>query len=197
MRSKFTAIAILGVTGFVVAIGLNAAKPPAPAAATPSTPADATAYVRTASPAEDSAPPATQSAPAAVTYTPPSETLNVAIEIIAQGGGKPVIIGKTNLPDGFQAIVSMKEGRRILGQANVTVRSGQFIAGPFSLDGQAYPRGTYTVSFDSPCNFLQPAKTQEVIGPEGAFLRGPFVWIDNTFISCGRLIAHQTVVEIG
>ena len=111
-------------------------------------------------------------------YTTPSQTIDVAIEVTAQGGGKPVIVGQTNLPDGFQAIAAMHEGQSVLGQAKIEVRSGRFTAGPFTMEGAAYPRGTYVFTLDSPLTELQPPNVQAAIGPGGRFLRGPWVKLE-------------------
>ena len=81
-------------------------------------------------------------------YTPPSPTINVDIEITAHGGGKPIIVGRTNLPDGFQAILSLQEGTRILGQDKIEVHSGQFSAGPFTLHGEPIRAG-FTLSLSA------------------------------------------------
>lgn len=136
-------------------------------------------------------------------YTPPSPTINVTMEISAEGGGKPVIIGKTNLPDGFGAIVSLKElptpsspGGLMLGQDKVEVHSGKFSAGPFSIDGAAYPSGTYVVSFDAPDASLQPPAVRAAIGPHGAFLRGEWVKEDLQLSEPERLVAYRTTIEI-
>jgi hypothetical protein len=134
--------------------------------------------------------------PEQVPYTPPSPTINVDIEITPQGGGKPLIVGKTNLPDGFQAILSLQEGRRILGQRKIEVRSGQFSAGPFTLNGLAYPRGIYAVDIGSPSSHIQPPAVQAVIGPHGAFLRGPLVRLDQSLSYVDRLVDFRTSIEI-
>ena len=70
----------------------------------------------------------TQTDPPIALHWQPHGRLDVSIEVAVEGGGKPVIVGKTNLPDGFQAIASLEEGERILGQAKIEVRSGQFTA---------------------------------------------------------------------
>ncbi len=129
-------------------------------------------------------------------YTPPSPTINVDIEVTALGGGKPIIVGKTNLPDGFQAILSLEEGTRILGQDKIQVHSGQFTAGPFTLHGVAYPRGIYTVAIGSPSSHIQPPEVQAVIGPHGAFLRGPLVKLDQSLSYVDRFVDFRTSIEI-
>jgi hypothetical protein len=125
-------------------------------------------------------------------YAAPSPTIDVAIEVAVQGGGKPFIVGKTNLPDGFEAIAAMNEGTQVLGQAKIEVHSGQFTAGPFTMQGFAYPGGIYTFTVDSPFTELQPSNVQAAIGPKGAFLRGPWVKLDEGH----RFVAFRTRVEI-
>lgn len=122
-------------------------------------------------------------------YVPPSTPLIVAIQVAVQGGGKPFIIGKTNLPDGFQAIASLQDGPKILAQDKIEVRSGQFTAGPFSFNGAAYPRGRYLLSIDSPMADLQPAPVRETIGKDGFLLGGPLVKPD--VFGAGHVVHFQ------
>ena len=102
-----------------------------------------------------------------------AQTINVQISVMVEGGRKPIILGSTNLPDGFEAVVTMYHGRRPMGEERVVVNEGNFQAGPFSDGGNPYPAGFYTMSLDSDLNELQPRKVQAVVGHHGVLLRGP------------------------
>jgi hypothetical protein len=130
----------------------------------------------------------------AQTPTPPSPTLDVAIQVTVKGGDLPMIIGTTNLPEGFLALAALRKDGKILARDHIEVHSGKFTAGPFSAGGAAYPRGTYGLSIDSPFTDLQPKPVQGAIGQDGMFLRGPLVTRD--FLGNGRVVHFQTQFEI-
>jgi hypothetical protein len=124
----------------------------------------------------------------------PSAAIDVTIEATLEGGGKPVVVGATNLPDGFEAIVSLKEGGATLAQDTVSVHSGHFTAGPFTDGGAPYPAGLYSVTFDSPATVLQPQPVQDVIGKDGILLRGPLVVRDA--LGLGRVVHYESRFDI-
>ena len=126
-------------------------------------------------------------------YVAPAPTFEVQIGIEAQGGGKPIIVGSTNLPDGFEAIVSLFMGRKPLGQDNMVVLNGHFRAGSFSDGGDAYPSGSYTVAIDSPMNDLQPRSVQTILGHDGIRLRGP--WIGPDMVG-GQVVRYRATFDI-
>lgn len=126
---------------------------------------------------------------------PSAPTINVQISVMIEGGRKPVILGSTNLPDGFEALVTMYHGRRPMGEERVVVEEGNFQAGPFSDGGNPYAAGIYTMSLDSPLSELQPEKVQAVIGHNGVLLRGPWTGKHPLFDS-ERIVRLQLTIIV-
>lgn len=128
-------------------------------------------------------------------YVQPALTINVTISITVSGGGAPVIAGTTNLPEGFLAMVSMKDRGVIIGQDEIVIKHGHFTTAPFSWSANSpYPRGTYGVEIDSPFTDLQPPEVRSVIGSAGERLRGPYV-VRSTFAN-DYLVHYQTRIEV-
>jgi hypothetical protein len=97
----------------------------------------------------------------------------VVITISIQGGSKPVIIGRTNLPAGMELIVSLRRNENAyFAQAKAAVANGQFQAGPFSHKGVPLNPGRYLIEVSSALATLQPAPVRTIIGKKGENLRG-------------------------
>jgi len=102
--------------------------------------------------------------------------LNVTMSTKVEGGGKPVVVGKTNLPEGTDLMVSIKRKKSAYhGQIKVQVSRGEFWAGPFTQKGSAFNPGTYTLEITVPFAPSQPASVQSQIGDHGEKLQGPLV----------------------
>jgi hypothetical protein len=86
------------------------------------------------------------------------------------------------------------EGNRILAQDKLTVRSGRFSAGPFTMGDLAYPAGMYVIDILSPVGYLQPQQVKAVIGQEGELLRGASVTWDP--LGTTRVVHYQKQFEI-
>ncbi|HET6418652.1 MAG TPA: hypothetical protein VFG19_00755 [Geobacteraceae bacterium] len=102
--------------------------------------------------------------------------LNVTMSTKIQGGDKPIVVGKTNLPDGTDLMVSIERNKSAYGgQSKVKVSRGEFRAGPFTQKGSAFNPGTYTLKITVPFAPTQPSSVQSVIGDHGQELQGSLV----------------------
>jgi len=102
--------------------------------------------------------------------------LNVTMSTKVEGGGKPVVVGKTNLPDGTHLMVDIKRKKSTYhGQDKAQVFRGKFRVGPFTQWGNALNPGTYTLEITVPFAQVQPASVQSQIGSHGEKLQGPLV----------------------
>jgi hypothetical protein len=140
-----------------------------------------------------------------VPTAPAAPVFEVTMRVTTQGGGKPAFYGTTNLPEGFEAMATLREGRvtvgpnvgQAVGQGAVVVHAGHFTVGPFSAGGNPLPRGPYHLSIVSPATDLQPESVRKVIGKHGAFLYGP---LSEPFSLGGvvydRTVHFETVVEL-
>ena len=124
----------------------------------------------------------------------PAEALDVVATLSFQGGHKPVIVGRTNLPTGTELMISLRRKESgYFGQAKVIVASGQFRAGPFTQKGGPLNSGRYLVEVSSPLATLQPASVRAAIGQKGENLRG-----SATKVTLGeRVVAISQDVEVG
>jgi hypothetical protein len=110
----------------------------------------------------------------------PAETrgVNVAIDAAASGGGKPVIEGRTNLPDGTVLTVSLQPPNSVCATGCVPIEfetrvsDGHFRAGPFTAGGRNLPPGDYTLEIASNMARLQSVSVQAIIGPRGEYMIG-------------------------
>jgi hypothetical protein len=102
-----------------------------------------------------------------------ASSLDVVITISIQGGNKPAIIGRTNLPAGMELMVSLRRNESAyFAQAKAAVANGQFQAGPFSQKGVPLNPGRYLIEVSSPLATLQPVSVRTIIGQKGENLRG-------------------------
>jgi hypothetical protein len=108
--------------------------------------------------------------------TPTPSPLKVSIDITKSGGSRPIVDGKTNLPDGIKLIVSInRRNGSLAGQQDVVVANGQFEAGPFTNGDDPYRPGTYTAEITSSLASLQSPDVQSVIGSMGQYMQGPAI----------------------
>jgi len=90
-------------------------------------------------------------------------------------GNRPVINGKTNLPDGTEIMTSViRKSARFMAQDRAVVRSGRFRAGPFGPASGLVP-GVYEAGATMPFAFVQPPGVRAIIGDKGENLRGSLV----------------------
>ena len=100
--------------------------------------------------------------------------LTVTLTAQADGGDKPDIHGKTNLPDGIEIMITLRRKEsNYMAQDKTKVKDGAFRVGPFSQKGVALNPGTYMLEVTMPLASLQPPSTWPIIGNDGANLQGP------------------------
>jgi len=89
--------------------------------------------------------------------------------------GKPVIRGKTNLPDGTKLGVRVAGARGYAAAADAVAANGAFTAGPFTANHAPLPTGSYEVRIVMPVPNVQPEAVRAVIGENGEHLKGRLV----------------------
>lgn len=90
--------------------------------------------------------------------------------------GGLMLDAKTNLPEGFQVMVTLQSsGGPLLGQTDATVLSGRISAGPFTNRGAAHPGGMYTVSVSTATPSLWSDNMRAAAGRRGERLAGAHV----------------------
>ena len=90
--------------------------------------------------------------------------------------GGLIVEAQTNLPDGFQVMVTLQSVKGpLLGQADGVVTKGRITAGPFTRGGATHPPGVYIVQISSSMPALQPQSIRNVIGQRGERLTGALV----------------------
>ena len=103
-----------------------------------------------------------------------STSLDVQLKRVI--GGKVWIVGKTNLPDGMQMLLELRNPSiDYRAQDKVSVAAGAFRSAAFSDRGAALSPGTYEVLVSSPLPRLQPASVRSALGQNGERLSGPAV----------------------
>lgn len=129
------------------------------------------------------------------TLPSPAWALNIAITTRVEGEGKPIVIAKTNLPDGTKLLVTIsRKESSYMGQDKAQVAKGEFRVGPFSQKGAPLNPGTYTLEVTSPLAALQPQSVQVVIGQDGNKLEGP---LSKKSEFGGRVVEYKTTFQIG
>lgn len=122
--------------------------------------------------------------------------LTVTLETRIEGEpGRPVIIGKTNLPKGTSLFVSIgTELGRTVAQQNTVVGDGAFKVGPFFREGLApLEVGRYMLEIGTPGAQFQPSEVKKIIGDEGINLKGPLV-INRPV---GNVVQYETRIVVG
>jgi hypothetical protein len=124
-----------------------------------------------------------------------ANALDVNITIKTEGGGKPKVIGQTNLPDGMKLMITIsRKASSYRGQDHATVMNGVFQAGPFTQKGQPFNPGTYMIEVSSPLTALQPQSVRKVLGKEGKNLQGQYV--DESSLG-DKMVRYESTFEVG
>jgi hypothetical protein len=122
--------------------------------------------------------------------------LNVTMSAKAEGGDRPTIVGKTNLPNGTELLVEMaRSATGYTGQTKVVVQNGIFRAGPFSQGGQGLNSGAYALEILMPIPTMQSDDVVKVIGKQGKNLNGPLVGRSKTFGE--NIVKYKATIKIG
>jgi len=120
---------------------------------------------------------------------------SVSITTTLEGGDKPVVVGKTNLPNGTKLMVTLsRRESSYMAQANAVVSDGQFRAGPFSQKGVPLNPGAYQIAVSSPLAALQPQSVRAVIGQDGSMLEGP---LSKRSEFGGSVVEYRATATIG
>jgi hypothetical protein len=121
----------------------------------------------------------------------------VTIEASVSGGARPLVTGKTNLPDGTQLSIHLNKPWRPDGKerlaaglpacvgvdcnwlqtnSSVVVKNGQFSDGPFTDNGDPLSPGTYILDvWNLFAGSGQPPEVLAILGQHGENLYGPLV----------------------
>ena len=119
----------------------------------------------------------------------------VSITTTIEGGDRPTVIGKTNLPNSMKLMVTItRAGNSYMAQGEAVVSDGQFRVGPFSKKGSPLDPGTYQVEVSSPLAQLQPQSVRTIIGKNGESQDGP---LTRPSALDGKVVEYQTKVVIG
>ncbi|NVN91923.1 MAG: hypothetical protein HXX11_15155 [Desulfuromonadales bacterium] len=119
--------------------------------------------------------------------------LDVSIKTEVKGGDKPVVDGKTNLPNDTDLMVSIKRKESSYGgQAKIKVAGGQFHAGPFTQKGLPFNPGIYALTITVPFAPTQPSSVQTIIGEHGEKMLGSLVKKG----ALGKIVEYRTVFKI-
>lgn len=121
--------------------------------------------------------------------------LNVEIKAEVEGEEKPVILGKTNLPDGTKLTVTIRRKQSAyMAQDSIEVKNAGFRTVAFSQKGSALNDGKYEISISSPLAMLQPKSVQAVIGSDGSEMVGKYAKKSHYG---GKVVEYKTSFIIG
>jgi hypothetical protein len=123
----------------------------------------------------------------------------VTIQTSVSGGARPIVMGRTNLPDGTVLMMWLTKpwlsnareriavGLSACGDScfpltvsgstfdEVKVKNGQFTWGPVLDNGGALKSGTYTLEVNSRGGRDQPPEVRAIIGQRGENMAGPLI----------------------
>jgi hypothetical protein len=120
----------------------------------------------------------------------------VSISTTVEGGDKPTVVGKTNLPDSMELMVTLiRRDNSYIAQRKVVVSTGRFRAGPFSQKGAPLEPGGYQIEVSSPIASLQPQSVRAVIGEDGEKQDGPLT--KKSILGQGKVLEYETTIRIG
>jgi hypothetical protein len=120
--------------------------------------------------------------------------LNVTMSAKIEGGDKPFVLGKTNLPDGTDIMISIvRKESSYGGQSKVKVTHGEFRTGPLSQKGGVFNSGVYTLKITVPFAPTQPSSVQAIIGSHGEKLQGSLVKKG----ALGKFVKYCSTFKIG
>lgn len=113
---------------------------------------------------------------AAICFCSSVAAFQVKIEANAVGGAKPVIAGKTNLPDQTPLLLTItRKESGYMAQDKVLVKGGGFKSSVFSQNGKPLNSGAYHAEIGTPMAALMPASVQAVVGKSGEKMQGASV----------------------
>jgi hypothetical protein len=121
--------------------------------------------------------------------------LSVTLSATTEGGDRPVVVGKTNLPNDTELLIvlSRKESS-YNASSKATVSGGAFRAGPFSQKRNGLNPGAYVLRITMPAAPVQPPSILPTLGRNGSKLSGPLVSHDEFF---GNVVEFQRTITIG
>lgn len=123
-----------------------------------------------------------------------ANAFNVDISAKPDGNNPPKILGRTNLPNGTQLMVSVNRSENGYGaDAKTLVINGEFEAGPFKLQDGKLTSGTYSISVIMTDPALQLQHVKDVIGANGKKLTGKLV---KTYATGNRGARYKTNFSI-
>ena len=139
---------------------------------------------------------ANQAARSVPNDTDPSPSLRngviVELEIESLESKRPVIAGRTNLPDGTVLVTSI-DGQTFWGSEDLTVARSTFRGGPFG-PASGLPAGNYTASVTMQFPRLQTIAVRRIIGQKGEKLKGQLVDQDEVF---GATVSVKKQFQLG
>lgn len=113
--------------------------------------------------------------------TPLPDDVQLEFDVDSRNSRAVLVNGKTNLPEGTQLMVSIKDaptdGQTGTGQSKCVVgKGGTFRAGPFGKGRRNGPfAGRFIADVTVPHAFTQTPEVQAIIGSNGQNLRGPLI----------------------
>jgi len=108
--------------------------------------------------------------------------------------GRVLVIGKTNLPDKTELLISLSnETIGFTAQDKTMVNNGRFSGGPLGPKS-GLTEGNYVVEVMMPVPSVQPERVQSIVGNEGQYLTGPLVK-DASW--GGRTVVHSFLYKVG
>lgn len=121
--------------------------------------------------------------------------LDASIEAHVEGGAKPRIEGRTNLPSGTELMITIeRRDIKYSAQDKTVVYDGKFSSTTFSDKGRGLMAGTYGVEVMMPMPSVQSNSVRAVIGAKGQNLKGKLV---KTGIVGEKLVEYKTTFKIG
>lgn len=124
-----------------------------------------------------------------------ASALNVTLTTKIEGGGKPIVSGTTNLPDGIELMITIsRKESNYRAQDKVKVKDGAFQSVQFTQKGTPFNPGKYSVEVMMPVAGVQPPASWPIIGNEGSKLEGPLVKNDSFG---GKTVVFKTSMVIG
>jgi len=115
-------------------------------------------------------------------------------EVKVETPARPVVTGKTNLPDGTELMVRISRAHsNYSAGTKVKVASGAFRSEQFSQHGDDLNPGTYKVEISMPGAPLQTDAVRAVIGMKGEKLSGPLVRKGIV----GKVVDYGTTFSVG
>ncbi|CAM5206346.1 hypothetical protein UACE39S_01728 [Ureibacillus acetophenoni] len=121
--------------------------------------------------------------------------INVTLDLeILVDQGKVEFIGKTNLPDETEIMITLTNDNGYTAQDKRSIQDGSFTSGPFSNRKSALHNGTYNVKITTPTASVQTESVKKIIGDKGVNLVGDLIKYDSTF---GNQLEYNESFEIG